>query len=384
MKKILSFFLAVIMVAAMTVSAEAAAAGIRMDDVTLQEAEMVYIPVSLQTEVTGTAVGLSYAYDESVLCVVPEECAWAETGVLRDFSKTSHQAVWASDGAQKISGDLCVLAFRILNPESFQKTEVSCSVTVKNGTKTIGDYQDTAKITKICDHKYGQWESAGESGHIRKCSLCSGQELQSHDWDRGTQSMDPEKPNVTITTYKCKVCTAERVVEEETEPTVPDPTRPTHPVETEPDETRPRPSHPAEDRPEPTEPKPTRPENGNNPSSGGNGGSNQNQSSNHSNTTTQPNDYNQKQPTESAQEEIQSTFPDSVTAVIEGNDAAMSEQTRPMAIKVEEQETIASEEVSGEAPAPKGKSVIPWLVAGSASAASIAAVWLFVIKKKRF
>lgn len=385
MKKILSFFLAVMMIAELTISAEAAEAGIRMDDVTLQEAEMVYVPVSLQPEVTGTAVGLSYTYDDTVLRIVPEECSWTETGALSDFSETSPQAVWASDGAQKLTGDLCVLAFRVLNQDTFQKTEVSCSVTVKNGAKTVGTYQDTAKITKVCNHQYGEWESAGESGHIHKCSLCKGQEFQSHDWDKGTQSADPEKPNTTITTYKCMVCTAERVVEDENQPAVPETTRPSQPEETDPDETRPKPSHPEEDDPKPTKPsKPSHSGSGSKPSSGSNGSSNKNQSSNNSNTTAKPKDYNQKQPTESAQKETQSALPNGVAEAAESVNTDITEQTRPMAIQVEEQAKTASEAAAAEAPAQKGKSLVPWLVGGTTLAVSIvAAAWLFVIKKKK-
>ena len=244
--------------------------------------------------------------------------------------------------------------------------------------------KDAATITKVCNHQYGAWESAGESGHIHKCALCKGQEFQSHDWDKGTQSTDPEKPNTTITTYKCKICTAERVVENENQPEVPETTRPSQSEETDPDETRPKPSHPEEDDPKPTKPsKPSHSGSGSKPSSGGNGSSNKNQNSNNSNTTAKPKDYNQKQPTESAQKETQSTL--RMIEATESVHADMTEQTRPMAIEVEEQATTASEAASAEAPAQKGKSLVPWLVGGTTLAVSIvAAAWLFVIRKKKF
>ena len=127
MKKLLNLLLLAAVMTALSVPAMAAESGIRVADVTVQETDLVSIPVALQTETTGTAMSLTYTYDSTVLEIVPEDCRWIPSGAIRDFSKTGPQAVWASSGEKKLSGDLCVLTFRILNRETFRKTEVSCS-----------------------------------------------------------------------------------------------------------------------------------------------------------------------------------------------------------------------------------------------------------------
>ena len=235
MRKLLSFLMAAAMVLAMAVPAQAAADGIKLADVTVQESELLYIPVSLLSEVTATAVGLTYTYDSAVLEILPEKCSWSRQGTLSDFSKTGPQAVWAVDGAEVLSGDLCVLAFRVLNVNAFQETEVGCSVTVKNGADTVGVFEDSVKILKSCAHQFGDWTDAGEFGHVRKCSVCNAEQLQSHEWDQGTKSPDPENPNVSILTYRCTVCGAQKVSEvpgdgSDPQPSEPDGKDPTEPA----------------------------------------------------------------------------------------------------------------------------------------------------------
>lgn len=124
--------------------------GVRMENIPVQEEETVYIPVSLQKTVTGMSMGLTYDYDKTVLEILPEECRWIPSGVMGDFSRTGCYAVWASEGETELSGEICILAFRIRDFRAFAKTEVSCTVTVKNGAETVGTYQDSARITKVC------------------------------------------------------------------------------------------------------------------------------------------------------------------------------------------------------------------------------------------
>ena len=88
---------------------------------TVQKSDVVYPPVLLKSAVTGTAIGLEYSYDPGLLKVIPTAYKWIPSGTLSDISSPYPEAVWASDGAQKISRDLFLLAFRILNLNDFQK-----------------------------------------------------------------------------------------------------------------------------------------------------------------------------------------------------------------------------------------------------------------------
>ena len=151
MKKLLSLFLAAILVSLLLIPAQAAETGIKMTNVTVQEGKTVYVPVSLTSATTATAIGLSYTYDSTLLKVIPGECTWKQTGALSNFSQTSNQAVWASDGAKQLSGELCVLAFRVLDAAAFTEATVTCTVTIENGSTITGPYEASAKLTKASD-----------------------------------------------------------------------------------------------------------------------------------------------------------------------------------------------------------------------------------------
>lgn len=385
MKKILSFLLAAVLVSVLMIPAEAAGSGIQMTNVTVQDAETVYIPVSLTSEITAAAVGLTYTYDSTLLQALPEVCQWKQTGVLSDFSKTENQAVWASDDAKKLSGELCVLAFRVLNVQSFKETTVTCSVTVESADGAAVTYQASAKLSKVCEHKMGQWASKGEQGHIRKCEKCGAEERQYHDWDKGTVSRDPQKPNVTIKTYRCKVCGEKNVMElpggnQEQFPTYPEFTRPTEPEED--DHEPPKPSYPQEDEndtpssPDQEETKPARPSTGGNSSNSGNSG---NTSSN------QPQDYNKNQNTTTNRQPTKEQ-PVKKTESRKEENKMPTEATLPMAVKVDETEAAAEIAASDTQPADKDRSAAGWVAAVAAVLAvgAIGAVWMFVIQKKKF
>lgn len=390
MRKILSFLLAAVMISALVVSAKAAESAVKMADVKIQEAEKVYIPVSLQTEITATAVGLTYTYDDAILQILPEECRWIPQSELSDFSHTGCEAVWATDGATKLSGELCVLAFRILNMQSFRETEVSCSIKVENGAAAVGTYQDTAKISKVCGHSFGEWQNNSEIDHIRACSLCQEKEVQSHDWDAGKESADPEKPNAMIITYTCKVCKAEKVIKkggnQENPPADPKPENPSEPEESKPTEPKPQPTDPDEEDRKP-DPKPSTPSSGSSGKpSGSSSGTTKPQSGTSQGNSWKPTDYNQQSKTKT----------DSLTRPEESNNqgnitAAQSEtvehmETHPMAIEAEEDAVISDEQNVSEATAEKDRnSPFPWVLVGIALAVSvIGVVLLFVIKKKQF
>ena len=384
MKKLLNLLLLAAVMTALSVPAMAAESGIRVADVTVQETDLVSIPVALQTETTGTAMSLTYTYDSAVLEIVPEDCRWIPSGAIRDFSKTGPQAVWASSGEKKLSGDLCVLTFRILNRETFRKTEVSCSVTVKNGGETVGSYTDSAKITRICAHDFGEWTSGGTSAHSRKCALCGQEELQSHDWDQGTISRDPENTDVVVTTYRCTVCAEERIWET---PGAHVEIRPTHPEESEspePAETKPQPTYPGEVEKQPTRPAEQSPESQKPSSEGswnsGSGTPGQNGSG------AQPHDYNRHSQMQADGETLQNAESAAENGFMaEGSGAPEgAETTRPIAIKVEESPETAEivhafTESSGSEDTSR---LLRYAVAAALTVLAAAAVYLLLRKKR--
>lgn len=397
MRKILGVLLAAIAVTVLTITVCAMESGITIPDVTVQECETIYVPVSLRTEVTATAMALEYTYDSAVMEILPEECHWIQKGIMSDFSKNGPQAVWAASGEKKLSGDLCVLAFRLVNGKGFADTEISCSITVRKGSETVGVYQDSAGITKVCSHQFGEWTDGGMSGHTRACTLCKREELQSHNWDAGTESADPAKPDVTVITYQCADCSAEKVVEvpggnQEMKPTYPETGAPSESTDHETTETRPQPFYPPEHEKNPSATQPTNPSHQDIHQSGGNSGtSGQNQSLD---VTGQPRDYNEQTKNNvrnANQNGSGQILPNGTSQVVNGNsgnsidEPGFVEETLPMAIKVENPTEAPAEDSAAEETAvtdngsrPAGTGIGTVLAVFAAGA-----LWIFVARKKK-
>ena len=149
MKKLLSFLLTAVLLVTCIAPVYAAEPGIGIT--VKEETENVYVTVSLQTEITGTAMGLLYTYDSGALEILPEKCFWVQDGILADFDTENHQAAWAAETEMALSGEVCVLVFRKL--EGFTSaTAISCELTARYNASTIGTYQASVTMDGSCAH----------------------------------------------------------------------------------------------------------------------------------------------------------------------------------------------------------------------------------------
>lgn len=387
MKKLLQILLAVTLPVLLALPVQAKEAGIQMADVTVQGEETVYVTISFTGDIQGSAVGITYSYDETELTVVPEDCAWSQKGMLSDFSKTGNEAVWAVSGTKSLSGPFCVLAFRMTDPQSFTQTQVRCSVLVKDGGTTVGTFEASASVSKVCDHVYGDWTPSGTLGHVRVCEKCGAQQLQSHSLDNGVVTQDPDNPGTQNRVFTCSACgwTKTETISggiREIPPTVPIATAPPQ-------------TEPAEeflDRPQDTEPEsppiPTYTAPSGNSGQGDPNSSQDYSQNTHSEqmpVTNQPQDYNGTVPTEpdtekeagvqawSQQQEDGSSDPH----------AAMLEGDPPMAIPVDKD---ASSQAQTQADPQENESgngaVITILVIAVIALAAGAGIWFFWKKRK--
>ena len=135
MKRYFSFLLAIAMVFSLAVPARAA-------DSIFVNSETFFVSVSLPETVTGTAMAVIYTYDDTVLEVQTDACAWVPEGVLSDFETDYPQAAWGTEEATELSGEICRLAFRALDLQNFAQTKVSWEITVTNNEETVAVYQD--------------------------------------------------------------------------------------------------------------------------------------------------------------------------------------------------------------------------------------------------
>lgn len=350
MRKLTIFAAICVLLSAMILVASADTGSLTMTDVQASPGDVIQITVSLNEDVKGNAMGITYSYDTNQLKVLPDQCGWSTKGILKDFS-SNQNGVWAVNDATDLKGDICVLVFQVLENATFTETEVSCTLIVKNGTKEVGTYQGNAAISRQCSHTFGQWSDSGEMGHSHSCTLCKKTETQSHAWVEGPVEQDPKDSSMGIKTSTCSVCAGTRSEKvpnygsshPTTEPTVE--RKDEDEVVPVPTQEHPKPTYPADnDEPVPdnsqtltgnqntTSTKPTQNSSQQNTTNQQNTSNQQNQESKPQDYT--PNDYN-RPPEETKSAEIKSpvTGP-TPSASIPGQQLHPDGETTPMVIPI--------------------------------------------------
>ena len=211
MKKWIAILLALLLVGNLGISALAAEDTLSLSDAVGQEGETVYLALSLNETVQGNTMGIRYSYDASLLEALPESCSWSIKGLMKDFDYNG-AGVWASGNTQGLSGNICVLAFKIKAPLA-SGTEVTCTLTIKDGAADMGTYTAQATVTTACSHTYGEWSDGGTIGHSRACTLCGASQTQSHSWDNGVVTDNPANPATQLKTFTCTACGGTKTTE---------------------------------------------------------------------------------------------------------------------------------------------------------------------------
>lgn len=260
MKSFFRFFLIFLFCSALLLPVQAASSDLTLSDGEAAAGEVVYLTLTLNKKTMGNTMGVEYSYNTKHLEAVPELCSWTKGGAVKDFG-LKDRGVWTSQSAAALEGTICVLAFRIKKDASFDKTSVSCSLVVKNGTEQTGQYKADATVKIGCNHSFADWEAEGNALHSRKCENCNLSQTEPHKWDEGVVQVNPEDSRQTIRVFTCTACGATRQElvsnKEEEDPGVTAPTQPTRPTEP----TIPAPTNPEENRPQPTEPERIEPTN---------------------------------------------------------------------------------------------------------------------------
>lgn len=305
MKRTLRLVLVILVVSSLALTCFATNDTLSVTDATAEPGDVVYLTLMLNQKTVGNSVGVSTAYDSSILTPVPASSSWENSGTLQDFNKQG-AGVWAIKTAKDLQGVVCVLAFQVNESAAFTETAVECTLIVKNDGNEVGTYTAEAVISYDCDHNYSDWKDIGKLGHSRTCSNCDAVNTESHSWDEGVVSAKPGDSKTNLMTYTCQICGGTNVMEfaanEETVPTAPtvpmvtqpvatNPTLPTAPTEPLTPATR-----PAEETTAPTEHVylPTSPTTGSNPGTSNNPNGNGNQDGREPTKETTPyQDYNQ-------------------------------------------------------------------------------------------
>lgn len=253
MRKIAMTAVAILLILTMALNGYAAEEKMTLSDAEGVSGATVFLTMTLHESVKGDALAVSYTYDPEFLEPLIDSHAWSKTGMLQDFDY-KHVGVWADGSVTDFDGPVCVLAFRIRDGKSFRSTKVGCTLKVKNGASDVGTYTAEATVSMACSHVFGNWANVDAFSHTRTCETCGQKQTQSHIWDDGVLTDNPDNEKTEIKTYTCTVCGGTRQVEvsvdlEEQVPTVPGeqepiPTIPPSSAVTIPKETQPKPTNP--------------------------------------------------------------------------------------------------------------------------------------------
>ena len=315
MKRFWSLLAALLLLGSLGMTAYASEGPLSVADVQVQPGQTVYLTVMLTEDIKGNTMGISYEYDTSVMKVLPGQCQWKKSAALKDFSNSGSQGAWASANVVNLRGEVCVLAFEVLEGMTFEESEVSCELLVKNDAREVGRYQAEALVSVVCGHDYGSWQPNTDAFHKRSCAVCGAVESQSHSWGQPVTTADPDNAGVELQTQVCSICGGEKVTRlqgqiQEVRPAQPEATLPaqsSEPLETMPIPIQPqtKPTTPA-DRPEPTVPTtptvPTEPTRPTEPDQS-QGSSQSSQPEATEPSVYQPRDYNAPQETEAQEQE---------------------------------------------------------------------------------
>lgn len=206
MKKICILLMSIALLLTLSLTVFAAEDTLKIHTATAKKGETVYVTVELTESVVGNAMAVMYSCNDKHLKPVSTSCSWAKTGMLQDFDRQDTIGVWACAESIDLKGGVCILAFDVKTFARFTETEISCTISVKNGSETVGEFTATGKVVLDCEHSYGPWQDGGDLGHYRKCSLCDGNQTQSHQWNDGDLLPESETPHQQTILYTCQVC----------------------------------------------------------------------------------------------------------------------------------------------------------------------------------
>lgn len=211
MKLIRKICILAALVGALAVTVSAQEVNLKVSNAPAKKGETIYLTLQFTQPVSGNTVSVKYSYDDKQLKPKVDSCDWVLSGGIENFNKANSIGVWSCEKSTDLKGGLCILAFELKDGANFKKTQVTCEVKVKEGSKSVGTYTATSVITMDCAHQYGSWKDAGNLGHVQTCTLCQGEHYQSHTWDQGkeTQTKDPGKVEML---YTCTVCGGTKTV----------------------------------------------------------------------------------------------------------------------------------------------------------------------------
>ena len=225
MRRFISILFILVMILSLVIPGYAQSADLMIADVEANPGDTVYLTVELKTELAADALGLSFTYDDKILEPLPAASwSWGVKGAIKNFDIKQKKAVWGANESTLLSGDICVMAFKILEKAKLTQTKVTCELIVKNQGAEVGVYSAEGIVGKYCEHQYNKRVVKDQFWHTTECTLCGKVLTQSHMWDDGQQMTINGKTVLRFTCTECHHIKDTQIIEEtnESEPVNPE------------------------------------------------------------------------------------------------------------------------------------------------------------------
>lgn len=208
MKKILSFFISIMILLA--AAAPASAAGLTVtvtsSSASVKAGDNVTFTVSLSGSGSARSGSIAVSYDDSFELVSGEFLKSGAT--LSSFDPDTNKGALAFTSPTDMNGAYFKLVLKAKKAGAAEQA-VSFAVELKNGTSTVGSGSASKSVKIVCaSHSYGAWQNVNNSQHKRTCSVCGYVETANHTWNSGTVTKQPTCKDTGVKTYTCTACNA--------------------------------------------------------------------------------------------------------------------------------------------------------------------------------
>ncbi len=206
MKKTLIFMMTVLLV--LTMAASVVAAGelgmsLSADQTTLKRGDSVTVTVSVSEFADCKSGALTLSYNSAQYTVSGQ--TWLVSNTT--MNEPTGDAVFAFSEAKSVSGAVYKFTLTAKEDASFEASDVTVKLQLKNSGGTTTAETKTLSITVACSHSYGDWSEDGDN-HSRTCSACGNEETKSHTWNDGEETKAATCKEEGTKTFTCTACGA--------------------------------------------------------------------------------------------------------------------------------------------------------------------------------
>lgn len=209
MKKTVTAFLCLLLIAALATTAFAAGSAsfsMSASGTALRRGDTVTFTVSVSCSEPATSYGLQLGYDTSVFELVSGSTN-ASGALINSFN---NGFAFMFQNSTAYSGSVGTVTLKVKDNAAFGSYTVSGTASVKNGSTAVAASGCSKTITVVCDHSYGSWINAGDETHSRACAICTKEETANHIWNGGTVTKPATCKEEGEKSYSCTVCGVSR------------------------------------------------------------------------------------------------------------------------------------------------------------------------------